>query len=696
MTKLTIDFETFSEVDLPVVGLRNYVTHPSTGVYCLSLILADEGGPRSETCIPVAVPGNSAKNYSRSKPLPPAVLDHVMAERAVYSFNAGFELEVWNRVCVPRYGFPELKLDQMYCVQAQAYTCGLPGSLAFCAMALRQNYQKDREGHALMLRMCKPDSEGVWLVDKPEFTFLGASMTPPQALARLEQYCLQDTRTAESISRLLPPLNRKERAYFLHDMQINTRGMPVDTVFAERAAHLRENILASLDAELALLTKGEVTECSKVAQIKAYLKKETGLSLASLNKPSVASLLADPAIDSWIKNILLCRQEAGKATSTSKYSAIVAQGYAERLYHQVQYHGAITGRAAGRGVQPHNFPRKMPPEAEVDRIRDIVCGQTPEDLSLFFTSALSVLSASLRATIRAPEKKSLVAGDFSNIEGRALAWLAGEEWKLDTFRAFDDGTGPDVYSATYARSFNVPVEGVTENQRQIGKTQELALGYGGSVGAFTSMASTFGISLPEETVTGLVKLWRKAHPKIHSYWYGLEISAISALKNRGKAFSIGPAKRQVRYRYEGSFLICQLPSGRNIYYPYPKLLGNTRRPQITYMAVPTPTAKAKIIEDPYNQPYFSRIDTYGGKLAENVTQAICFDLLAEAMLRLEKVGFPVSMHIHDEIICEISGTQRSISYAPAHFKSILNEAPPWAEGLPIESKCWMNQRYAKS
>jgi DNA polymerase len=285
----------------------------------------------------------------------------------------------------------------------------------------------------------------------------------------------------------------------------------------------------------------------------------------------------------------------------------------------------------------------------------------------------------------------LFDADFSNIEGRGLAWCAGEEWKLDAFRAFDAGTGPDLYKVAYSRSFGAAIESITKAQRQIGKVQELALGYQGAYGALCMMAATFGIAVPplppkqripdpDDPLAFIevqpphpwVKAWREAHPRIVRWWYALEDAARNAVLRPGQTFSVGPAGREVRYKVSGSFLWCKLQSGRVLCYPYPRI-GEAKTPwgtksnALLYKYVNQTTRKWE--EGP----------TYGGSLAENIVQAICRDLLALALHRVEAAGYPVVMHVHDSILAE-----RKVGEGNAEeFARLMAEVPAWAADWPI-------------
>lgn len=305
-----------------------------------------------------------------------------------------------------------------------------------------------------------------------------------------------------------------------------------------------------------------------------------------------------------------------------------------------------------------------------------------EKLDLLYGSPLAIISDCLRGFIVAREGCDLIAADWANIEGRILAWLAGEAWKVKAFVDFDLGEGPDLYKLSAQRIYTCSLEQVDDSKRTIGKVAELALGFGGGKVAFQNMAKGYGVKLSDEKAEDIKQAWRDSHGAVVRFWYDLERVSIEAVLNPGKTYFVGPESRQTKYKKTGSFLFCQLPSKRVICYPYPKVENITtpwgaEKTALTYMGVTN------------NQ--WSKQNAYGGLLAENITQAVARDVLAEAIKRCEKRNYPVVMHVHDEVVSEIQEGVGSVN----EFEKIISEAPTWAKGLPIVAKGWRGKRYRK-
>lgn len=678
-TPLYVDFESRSPVELKTAGLARYAKHPMTEPLMMAWAVGD---------LPIQL-------WRQGEPLPDAVRAHVLAGGIVVAHNAQFELAIWNFHCAPRLLWPALRIEQTRCTMAASYALALPGALENSAHALGLKVYKDSEGRSLMLKMCKPrgfDGEVPYYHDSPEMR------------ERLALYCMTDVEVEREIYKRVHPLSDAEQHLWYIDQLINLRGIPFDLESLKAALIVADKEKIRLNGEMALVTGGKVTACSALPALKEWAA-DYGVMPDGLAKAELSEMLLEEYIPEVVKSALRIRQSAGRFTSISKLNAIERRQVNDRVMYTKQYHAATTGRWGGRGIQPDNFTRDLP---EPETVEDILGALRREDASYInaaYGEPSTMISKCLRGFIKAAPGKVLMGGDYSNVEGRGIAWLAGEEWKLDAFRLFDAGLGPDLYCVAYSKSFNVPVEKVTKDQRQIGKVQELAFGYQGGEGAFESMAKMFGISVPFEQRTEYKNAWRAAHTMIKTYWYDLQSAAIRAVKYPGQTFQCGARGREVVFGKYGSFLLCNLPSGRRLSYPYPQILPGKYGEMLTFKGVPEQLTWATysnqhergepnttyIVDDPANAREWCRMSSYGGKLSENITQAICRDILAEAIVRCEAAGFPVVMHIHDEIVVEGEYTDADRE----RFSKIMSEVPAWATGFPISAGCWLSPRYIK-
>lgn len=704
-TKLYIDFETRSAIDLRKSGVHRYAEDESTDILCLGYAFNDET-PQ------LYVPGGSPARTER-------VFDHVNAGLQVIAHNAQFELAIWNLCCHVKYGWPQLSIQQTDCTMTRAYAMALPGSLDGASSATGISQKKDMKGHRVMLQLCKPrrvaaDGSLTWHDDPAKYQIL-------------YDYCLQDIEVERELDKRLLPLSKPEKELWHVDQRINNRGIMADTTAVAVSIDLIEMEKKRLDALMRKVTSNQVATCNAVGQFKDYLGWQ-GVKTDRLEKEDVTRLLKSDLPES-VRKALLLRQEAGKS-STAKLKAIFNRSSLdERLRGILQYHGASTGRWAGRGIQPQNFPRPSIKQKEIEMVLSKVgmeglkrIGSKEkilEEIDLFHGPPLRVISDCLRAFLIARPGYDLIAADFSAIEARVLAWLAGEEQVLQIFR-----THGKIYEDAAAKTFNVGLYDIGKDdiRRQIGKVQILALGYQGGVGALQQMCRAYNVRLEpvfpslwetagmdrrqraldryehqtekqlgelskEEWLSSeLIKLaWREANPKIVQYWTDVEQAALMATQFPSRLCVAGPTDhRQVKFKMKGSFLWAQLPSGRVLCYPYPELKKiptswGIDRFGLTYMREDSTTHK------------WERQGVYGGLLVENLTQAVARDLLAEAIKRLEAEAYPVVLHVHDEAVCEVPEEFGTL----AKVLKIMCDSSPWAKGLPVEAGGWRGKRYRK-
>lgn len=688
---LHLDFETYSDLDLVATGLHIYARGRHTDLWCAAFAFNEEP-------VQLWLPGQT---------VPERLFNHIEKGGDVWAHNASFEQEICNNVATRKYGWPWIYPDQLTCTMAMAYAMGLPGTLEKAAAALGVKEQKDMEGSRLMKQMCRPRT-----IDPQsgQITWWNEA----DKVKRLSDYCVQDVHVERAIGRRMMKLSPYEKRVWLLDQKINSRGVTVDVPALMAATIMVEKEKDRLNREMRHVSHNQIATCQAVQQIKNFIKENSHLKdLDSLAKQDVVELLGQKDLPERCVRVLELRQEAGKATAAKLEPMLSGAGSTDhRLRGCFQYSGANTRRWAGRRVQLHNLKR---PKISQDIINDVLTrlpkGMTSEEIDMLYGSPLSVLSDCVRGFIRSAADHYLLANDFNAIEARVLAWLSGEEPVLETFRK-----DQDVYKLAAAIIFGVSIQNVFEWQRQVGKVAILALGYGGGVGAFKTMAKGYGVSvapaLPalwaradqserewvlqsyeqnkkryepitqeEFVASDLIKtFWRKANPNIVSYWRGLEQAAMRAVLHPKEKVQC----RSVSYLLNGSFLWCKLPSGGVICYPYPEIKSTTTpwgetKNALTYMA-----------EDGQTKQWL-RFKTYGGSLAENITQAVARDLLADAMLRLEDKGYPVVVHVHDEIVCEMLAGKGDLDEA----SKVMCELPVWAKGLPVKAGGWIGTRYRK-
>ena len=660
MTILHIDFETYSACDLRSAGLANYAADPSTGVHCMAYA-TDDG------VVDLWVPGMMS----------PDCLELIESGALVYAHNAAFELAVWNQIMAPRYGWPTLLPEQCRCTMAMAYAMALPGALENAAPALNITQRKDAAGKRIMLKWCRPRMDGTFW--KPE--------DDPEQFKALCDYCVQDVEVERALTKRIFNLSDPEQKLWALDYKINQRGIRVDLPAIDKAIALVNQEKKRLDQEMLLVTGGSVGKCTEVALMVQWIRLQ-GVEVPGLAKADVLDALSGELPDN-VRRALELRKEAAKS-STAKLLAMKERASEDgRVRGAHQFHGASTGRWAGRGVQLQNLPRGrgLKPKA-IQELIDLF--NNPEKLDMFYGPVMDAVADGIRGMIIPAPGHDFIAMDFSSIEARGLAWLAGEDHVLRTF-----ASGEDIYKAAASRIYSVPIPEVTKDQRQIGKVATLALGYGGGVGAFQSMARNYSIVIADDEADQIKLAWRAAHPNIKNYWFDLEHAGIDALRTGG-THTAGPVGREVAFRKKGSFLWCRLPSGRVLCYPYPEVRAMEtpwgEKDSLTYMTVVS-NIKAKVQPDPAASSNWKRIATYGGSLAENVTQAVARDLLAEAMIRLESNGFSIVAHVHDEVVVEVE--TRCDTHTLSRIEGLMAEVPTWATGLPLAAEGWRGTRYRK-
>lgn len=685
MTTLWIDLETYSEVPIQN-GTHAYAEAAEVMLFAWAI---DDA--------PVEVWDLTADD---AMPLPLArALDD--PDVTVIAHNSGFDRTVL-RHAIPQDVPRERWRDTM--VQALAHS--LPGGLGqLCEiLGVPTDKSKDKEGRQLLMLFCKP---------RPKNSKLRRATreTHPAEWAKFIEYARLDIEAMRQVAKRLPVWNYqgKELDYWHLDQLINDRGVQTDTDLAEaaiRAVTREQKVLAARTQDL---TDNVVQAATQRDALLKHLLAEFGVDLPDLQKSTLERRINDQNLPPALRELLAIRLQAS-TTSTSKYKTLIKGVSSDgRLRGTLQFAGASrTGRWAGRLFQPQNLPR---PNLKQHIIDAGVEALKADCADLITDNVMELTSNTIRGCIVAPPGKKLVVADLSNIEGRMLAWLAGEEWKLQAFRDFDNGTGHDLYKLAYAKSFGVAPDDVSKDDRQVGKVQELALGYEGGVGAFLTFSAAYGIDLDEmaekaadvidhrvledaksmldwmrrqrRSTFGLAdrtwivcdaikRAWRIAHPATASLWKELENAVIAAVTNPGKTFTC----RRLKMRRDGTWLRIALPSGRALCYPSPQAEDG----KLSYLGTNQYTRK------------WCRIKTYGGKLAENVTQAASRDILAASMPEVEKAGYQIVLSVHDELITEAPD---SPEFNAEHLSSLMAANPAWADGLPLAAAGFEATRYRK-
>ena len=647
MRELGIDIETYSSYDLPSCGVYRYVEAPDFTILLFSYCV--DGGPVQ--CV----------DFANGERLPDEILAALRDPAVVKTaFNAAFE-----RVCISRYyGWPLMDPAQWRCTMVRAARMGLPLSLEQCGEVLRLEAGKMKEGRALIRYFSTPNK--------------GRRHLPAEAPDRWELYKRYNIRDVEVEQQILAKVRRLEPAAFDEELYtvdqiINDRGVLLDRQLAENAARFDEEYKAQLLEEAQILTG--LDNPNSPTQIKEYLQRVAGISVATLNKKSLDDVEALAKDNPAALRVLNLRREMGK-TSNKKYAAMLECVCNDgRIHGLLQFCGASrTGRWAGRLVQVQNLPQNH--LKDIDYARSLVKWGDLDDLKLNYSNPTQVLSELIRTAFIAKPGCTLHVCDFSAIEARVVAWLAGEQWVLDVFR-----DGGDIYCATASQMFGVPVakHGPNAELRQRGKIAVLALGYGGGVAALEAMGgSRLGLSANEQR--DIMQRWRKANPNIVRFWSTIEAAAVRAIKT-GQATTI---HRGIVVAYRWGMLLITLPSGRTICYP---------RADIGLERNDGWRGDHEIIEyEGMNQitKKWERIRTYGGKLTENVVQAIARDILGTIILRAHGSGLNIVFHIHDEIVVEAEPGQTL-----QDVENIFSEPIAWCEDLPLKGAGYSTPYYLK-
>ena len=630
-----LDFETYSAADLPLVGAWRYAEDPSTEIMIVSFEL-DDGTHKTFY-------------YEDPEQLRP-LFDAVERGEVIKAHNAHFERVLWEKVGVARHGWPLVPSKQWDCTAARAGMCSLPRSLEACAVALKLPVNKDTKGRQLIMKYSKPNRKGERVFpegeDREDFA----------------KYCRQDVIVEKKIDAVLPPLPPREKLIFRLDYAVNDRGIPVDVASLNEAMDFIDHYTEKLVSQTVDTTGVRPSQREKILE---WLEDQ-GLGLPDLQRATVEAVINDPETRDDVRKVLMSRLEVSKAGTKKLKTMLACASEDGRVRGSFFYHGATTGRWGSGGVQFQNLARPEPGYDPAEVLENL------DHLDEVYDTPLSAIASSVRGFL-ATDKK-FVVGDYSAIEARVLAWLANEKWLLDDFK-----NNRDAYKTMASKIFGVGYDEVDGDKRFFGKQTVLGCGFGMGALKFAATCERFGVPITEERAAEIVTLYRSETPAITRFRNGCETTAIRAIRDGGR-HKLGPTSFTIRKFGNGTRVLCwDLPSGRSLYYPEPRLerkvVFGRERDVIQYKT--------------YYRGMWVDETTYSGRLSENVTQALARDVLCDGMISLEKGGYPLILHVHDEAGSEADDPD------PRDFERRMCEVRPWASDIPLAAEAKVMKRYQK-
>lgn len=648
-----LDFETFSQLNVTKVGAHRYSRHPSTEVLIAAYMLP--GMDRPAVWLP------------RSQRPPKDLVSWVVSGGQLAAHNSGFERVVWEHALRRQHpSMPRVKNTQWVCTAARAAASGLPRSLDGALRALKAPIAKDEDGKRLMRIFSSPR--------KPTKKDARTRILPedsPEEFGKYVAYCVQDVFGEAYLHDQIPDLSHREQQFFLLDMLMNDRGLPVDIPLISKALVVVQELEARLRVEAEGLSGGiRATQVQKMMQVFA----DRGLDLENLQKGTIEEVLKDTKLDAKTRRLLEIRLEAGKA-STKKLVSMLA--CADPEDHVVQggflYHGAHTGRYSGRLVQPHNFIRGLFKDHQREMVFALLEHCDVDLFLLLYDKPIDAISQCMRGFIRAPRGYEFAVVDYTAIEARVLAWVAGEEHMLEAYRA-----GVDVYRLMAKKLWKLAsVDDVSDEQRRIAKNLVLGCGYQLGGAHFVDYCANAGLVIDPDFAIEAVNAYRKEHPAIVRCWKTVERLVVAAIRDPGSVHT----GLQCQFYTRDKWLCIRLPSGRELRYMHPRA---------------TPTER-------YGKPAWSisfqtdfhghirRESTYGGKIIENIVQAIARDIMMEGMWNAEQAAYPVHGTVHDEVLCLRRKGMSDIKF----LERIVCAIPKWGKGIPLAAKGFVCERYKK-
>jgi DNA polymerase len=617
MKTAVLDIETRSLLDLRKVGAARYARHGSTSIWCVGYAVDDDP-------VQLWLPG---------EPVPPAIIEAVTDPDCVLvGHNSNFEHTIWKQILTPRYGWPNVAIEKWRCTMAMALALALPPKLAKLAVVLGLKHQKADD--KIMRQVAKPrrprgdeDPAGTYWFDDEK------------RRQQLHDYCRQDVACERELYRLLPPLIPAEQELWCLDQVINSRGFYTDGLLIEKAIAISTAAERAIADELRQITNGAIETPGQVDKLLAWLSG-SGCTLADLQKPTVAGALRRTDLSPIVRRVLELRSESAHAAA-NKFPAMRAWRCTDgRIRGAFKFHGAATGRWSAGGPQPQNFRKEEDIENIAAKFNAVMAADIEKVRALGMP--LAVIGDLSRTAICAPPGYRLMHGDYSAIESRVTAWIADETGKLAQWKRFDESGDPhdDPYYQL-GRALGFP----EEKARAAGKIADLAFGYGGGIGAYKNFASEDDTA-SDLQIEGFKRTWREQHPQTVQFWYGIERAAVAAVHRPLTIVPYGRLKLECRHLNEIPFLFIRLPSGRELSYPFAKLIRNARgNVAVSFM-------DNAIVTGGWTE-YRPGHGAWGGVFTENIVQGIARDHLAAALRRLEAAGYPVVLHVHDGIACEV-------------------------------------------
>jgi DNA polymerase len=687
-----LDFESRSAVDLSEASYRRYATDPSTDILCVGLKWND----RPSTCFTPS--GGKTTLDGQIQPI--EVMEAIRIGCPIVVHNAAFEKRMYFWICHKRWGWPPIPDTQWVDTMASCSYYALPRSLEKAAKALGLEKQKDMQGSRILKQVCKPRAHGkkakeAWLAEgKPLYTMPLIWWEDEERLNRVYEYCRVDVETQEQVFLKIGPLPPDRWREWMFDEMVNERGIPVDWAGLYIANNVVEQSLSEYNQRIKELTAtpafpdGMVQTVNQRAKILDWCDLK-GYCMVSLNKEAVEDALANPKIPAPVREILTIRQESGKSSLGKLETMLNLTDDDGRIRDSTAWHGAATGRKAGRGMQPHNFPRDCMSEEEAQKFHGLLKEKDPFDaISFHYQSDLmtnepqsipDVVSSALRSFFKPADGLQFFISDFSNIETRNLAWLANCRMLLEAF-----STGKCPYRQVASRVFNVRQEDIAKGsqERQLGKAAVLGLGYGMGVDKFqvTVAAPPYNMDLPTERVKEIHTIYHEMYPEVRLLHRQYETAFMEAIQTKSQIQA-----GKVSFGSNGEWGWMVLPSGRPIWFREPSVTrvpdrwrdGKTRL-EIGYMGIDIKTKQ------------WARRTTYGGSLVESACQGMAACVLQDTIHRLEAAGFPVILTVHDEALAEVP-----LSADFDKFHQLMRTRPTWAPDLPIEAESQKAERYGK-